>query len=103
MSGCSPSFLGGQGQPGAESSHVTGMKAKKLATHLKNKVPGAAQVFVQPLVVLVTDQEPELSGKSATQTVIVGSLIDRVRTDSRALNNTDRCPIPISRPRCSRT
>src|SRR5262245_8602191 len=79
-----PPILGGRSMSVQSPVHVKGMKAKKLATHLKAEVPGASKVLIQPLVVLVNEEVPDLTGKSAAQTVVIGDMLERVRSDPRA-------------------
>jgi serine/threonine protein kinase len=76
--------LSGSGVYSVQSPvHLVSTKAKKLASYLKNRVPGISKMLIHPLVVLVTEDEPNLTGKSAQMTVTIGGLLDRLHEDPR--------------------
>jgi serine/threonine protein kinase len=79
-----PSLAGSRPRTVSSPVHMTSTKAKKLATYLKSNVPGASQILVQPLVVLATEDEPDLRGKSAALTVMVRDLVRKLNQDPRA-------------------
>lgn len=65
--------------------HVLTAKQKKLASWLGDEVPGAGPpIRIFPLVVVVTDAQPELRGKSAAITVTHDGMIGRLEVDPRS-------------------
>jgi serine/threonine protein kinase len=65
--------------------HVLTAKQKKLVSWLRETIPGAGTgLKLFPLVVLVTDSQPDLRGKSAAITVTHDGMIDRLEVDPRS-------------------
>ncbi len=54
-----------------------------LATVLREEDPPLKAIFIQPVVVLVSEDEPELEGSCADFTVLVRDLVARVLADPR--------------------
>ena len=62
---------------------LTELKAKVLATVIREAAPILKGVFIQPIVVLVSETAPSLTGRCANHTVLVADVIARVREDPR--------------------
>jgi hypothetical protein len=62
---------------------ITQRKAQILPGVLGEADKPLKRILVIPLVVLVTETPPELSGRCATHTVVLSDLIDAVTTDPR--------------------
>jgi serine/threonine protein kinase len=62
---------------------LTQLKARVLATVLREASPVLKGVFIQPLVVLVSDTPPRLTGACADYTVLIDDLVTRVQADPR--------------------
>lgn len=62
---------------------LTQLKARVLSTVLREETDVLKGVFTQPLVVLVSDTPPHLTGACADYTVLIDEMLDRVRTDPR--------------------
>lgn len=76
--------LGGEGfSYRANPAQLTALKAKVLHSLLREHDPPLKAVRTAPLVVLVSEEAPELKGSCAEMTVLVEGLIERVSTDPR--------------------
>lgn len=62
---------------------LTQLKARVLATALREEDPPLKGIFIQPVVGLVSDDEPELEGSCADFTVLARDLVVRVLEDPR--------------------
>jgi serine/threonine protein kinase len=59
------------------------LKAKALASMLREQDPPLKAVFVEAVVALVSDEPPELDGRCAAATVLLRDLVARVLEDPR--------------------
>ena len=62
---------------------LTQLKARVLATVLREEDPPLKGIFIQPVVVLVSEDEPELEGSCADYTVLARDLVARILDDPR--------------------
>ena len=62
---------------------LTQLKARVLATVLREEDPPLKGIFIQPLVVLVSEDVPELEGSCRDYTVLARDLVGRVLSDPR--------------------
>lgn len=73
---------------------LTQLKARVLATVLREASPVLKGVFIQPLVVLVSDDPPRLTGACADYTVLIDDLVTRVQADPREY--TRKTPLDVA-------
>jgi serine/threonine protein kinase len=62
---------------------LTQLKARVLATVLREEDPPLKGIFIQPVVVLVSEEEPELEGSCADYTVLARDVVARMLDDPR--------------------
>jgi serine/threonine protein kinase len=62
---------------------LTHRKGQILADILRREDPPLKAVFVQPLVVVVSETQPELVGRCAANTVLSSAVVERVQVDPR--------------------
>ena len=78
-----PALVGGQSLFRPNPVELTQLKSRVLATVLREEDPPLKGVFIQPVVVLVSDTEPDLEGSCSDFTVLARDLVERVREDPR--------------------
>jgi serine/threonine protein kinase len=76
LAGEQPSYL-------SSPFNLIEQKAKALASALGEEDPPLKGVHIAPLVVLVSDDEPELEGRCADGTVIIRDAVTRILADPR--------------------
>jgi serine/threonine protein kinase len=62
---------------------LTRKKAQILKDFLKTQDPSLGQLYIEPLVVLVSDLPPRLSGRWSVNVDVIGNLVSRVLKDPR--------------------
>jgi serine/threonine protein kinase len=62
---------------------LTQLKARVLATVLREEDPPLKGVFIQPVVVIVSEDAPELEGSCADYTVLARDVVARILDDPR--------------------
>jgi serine/threonine protein kinase len=87
--------LDGDGRTSREPPiHLITTKMKKLATLIRTQVPAASSYRLDPLVVLVTEDPPELTGKSELTTVLYTRMIDALGVDPRTPDQRKSAAVP---------
>lgn len=85
-----PPLAGGEPTFRASPLNVTEQKAKALSTFLGEHDRPLGGIWMKPLVVLVSEDEPELTGRSRSGTVLLQNAVERILEDPRPFKR----PVP---------
>lgn len=78
-----PSLSGGPSVYRPNPVQLVHTKTQILSDQLRNENPQLRKVFIQPLLVLVSDLAPQLEGRCAANSVLIAQMVERIQTDPR--------------------